>query len=1409
MPLQVTACFEIHGVLDPGVFERAVRAVASTVDSLGADGAWVFRTAEAGERADPAGEWPPEEPPTPLDPETGPLAETVLVRLQAGHFLWYQRFHTLVADVHGADTLNRAVAAAYSALTRNEPLPHPRFGPPPAGAGNAVREHDRAAVREHDGTAVPPTRLSRTSAAVAPTALHRHGTLAEPVAERLVALGGRLSVPTSHVLVTTALAYLYAYTGSPLLVATAVLPGDRPDASPGAMSRTAVVTLPTGPGPSLADAVRTVSDRLRAGGAERPGSGLTVIVHDLTAGPRLGAASAECLRLTSDAVDDLTVSFSRSAAGLGLTLEANPDIYQADEATEHFHRLRDLVSAVARTGEDEPLRGIDVPDTTSVLDLIARQVAATPDAVAVLCGDRTLTYAELDRRAGRLARVLAGQGIGVEDIVAVALEPSVDVVVALLATLTAGAAYLPVDVRDLTGRTSMVLADARPCFLLTSAAIGAHEVFRPWGAGRRFVVDADAWPTAGIRAARRAEPHDAAYVIYTSGSTGRPKGVVVEHASLTAYVRFARTAYASAAGEAALHSSIAFDLSVTALFTPLTLGGSVCLAPDLARSAQADLLKITPANLALLGDPAHQDQPRKQLVTGGELLRWSALAAWRERHPGVDVVNEYGPTETTVGCSTYRVHPGDPDGTGNVPIGREIAGARMYVLDLLLRPLPTWLPGELYVGGAVVARGYLNRPGLTAQRFVADPFGPPGSRMYRTGDIVRRLPDGNFEYLSRVDTQVKIRGYRVEPGEVEAVLATHPGIDDVAVTVTDLGDDDRVLVAHVVSSAPGGPPLDAIREFATEHLPGYLVPSRFAVLDVLPLSAGGKVDRKALSTPAEAAPDPRPAAFGAEPDLPSLCRLFAQILGGAEVGADDDFFALGGSSLTGYRLISRIRAIWRLELSFTDLFDGPTPGQVLQRLTPAQPRPPLLARRRPDLLPLSSGQYGLWYVSQLEPRSFSYNVPIAYRLMGPVDLAALQLALTDVVARHDSLRTVFPDRDGVPYQRLLDPAEVARIERRAAPGDLSTVVETAAREPFDIARGPLLRATILEKDPQDRVLLLVLHHLVCDGWSVGLLCRDLSAAYRARLRGEPPGWAPPALRYADYVQWQAEMFADEDEEGDSLAGEDLWFWTVNLDGAPAQTPLPVDRPHEDVPGNRGATIEVRLPGELTGRIGDLAQRTACSAFMVLRTGLLILLDAIGCGPDLTIGTPVAGRPDEALNDVIGLFANLVVLRADTSGDPTVRELLDRVRESDLAAFAHQDVPFEKVVEAVRPPRVPGRHPLFQVGFAVNDTAQTPLRLAGAETVRMPVDLHAVKFDLNLELTMPAGGGSRAAEVTGFLEYDADLFEPETARAIAAEYIRILDRMVDEPDAGIAHVGEAAAGHPHLALADPVLPRTVR
>jgi amino acid adenylation domain-containing protein len=1026
------------------------------------------------------------------------------------------------------------------------------------------------------------------------------------------------------------------------------------------------------------------------------------------------------------------------------------------------------------------------PRSTTIHACFRAQAARTPDASAVVFGEEALTYRQLERRANRLAHRLARLGVGPDARVGVLLERGVELVVSILAVLKAGGCYLPLDPGYPAGRLALMLADGGARVLLTRR--GHLADFAPDGPAV-VCLDEEARalarePAGAPRSGATAE--SLAYVVYTSGSTGTPKGVMVAHRHVVQLVRETDYVRIGPGDRVAQASSASFDALAFevwgALLNGATLVGvprDVLLTPArLRRVLRDERITTLYQTTALLNQLAREEpgifSPLREVLFGGQAADAGGvrrlLAAGGPRR----LLHMYGPTETTAWCSWEQVEQVAPDAL-TVPVGRATRNQRIYLLDAGLRPVPAGVPGEAYVGGAGVVRGYLGRPALTAERFLPDPFTRrPGARMYRTGDRLRWSAAGRLEFVGRVDDQVKIRGFRIEPGEIEAVLTAHARVREARVVAREDVPGEPRLVAYVV----GGAEVEALRAHLRRSLPEYMVPGAFVALDRLPLTPNGKLDLKALP-----APEPGPAenrrAAPRTPVEEVLAGIWADVLRRERVGVEEDFFALGGHSLLAMRVLSRVREVLGVELPVRAIFEGLTVAQVARCVEEARGadlplRPPVTRVERSAPPPLSWAQERLWFVDQLEGAGALYNIPVARRLAGALDAAALERALGEIVRRHEALRTVFREVDGsveqvvAPFAGFALPLEdlsalgeaerAAEVRRRAA--------EDAAR-PFDLAAGPLFRARLLRLGGAAHVLLLCMHHVASDGWSLDVLFRELSVLYGAYREGRPSPLPGLAVQYADYAVWQRRQLSGE------VLERQLAWWRDRLAGAPELLELPTDHPRPPVQSHRGSRERTDLSADLLERLRALGRGEGATPFMVLLAAFQVLLSRYAGSGDVVVGSPIAGRTRGELEPLIGCFANTLVLRADLSGDPTFRELLAQAREVTLGAWEHQDLPFERLVAELRPERTLSHSPVFQVTFTLAD-GEPERGLPGLAVTPVDTGAEVAKFDLLLHVD---AGPRPGALLTGA----DDLFERGTLRRMLEHLGRVLEQVAADPD----------------------------
>ncbi len=1066
---------------------------------------------------------------------------------------------------------------------------------------------------------------------------------------------------------------------------------------------------------------------------------------------------------------DLSLFLFPHDGGLSARLEYASDLFDAATAERILGHFQVLLEGVAGNPET-PLSRLPLLTAAERAQLAAwdqaghpchpdgllhslfeAQARRTPEAVALVAGGTVLTYAELEERSARLAARLKALGAGPEVGVAVCLERTAELVVTLLAVLRSGSFYVPIDPRYPEERRAFLVEDSGARIVITEAGIeGAEGAEEP---------------------ACQPVPESLAYLIYTSGSTGRPKAVAIPHRGAVVLAHWARGAFSPAELRGVLASTaVTFDLSVFEIFVTLAWGGAVVLVDDALSllsgppEHEITLVNTVPSAMAeLLREDALPPSVRTINLAGEALPRWLVDRAYA-RPETERVCNLYGPSEDT----TYSTWTVVERSTERAPsIGRPVDDTRACVLDPGLERRPVGVPGELYLAGAGLARGYLGRPELTAERFVPDPFSDEaGARMYRTGDLVRLRPDGELDYLGRLDHQVKIRGFRIELGEVEAALSRQLGVESAVV----LAREER-LVAYLVGGGLSAPDL---RRALQRELPEAMVPSAFVFLESFPLTPHGKVDRRAL---------PAPDLEGREverlgersPVEELLAGIWADLLGVSGVGSRESFFELGGHSLLATRMVSRVRAVFGVEIPLRAVFEEPALAgfaALIEQARRADARsliPPLVRVPRGGPLPASFSQQRLWFLNRLDPESFAYNLAGAVRLEGSLDVAALAGALGAVVRRHESLRTVFVDEAGEPWQVITEPVslplpvvDLAGLPEAPREQELHRIALGEARRPYDLARGPLLRSTLLRLGGREHALLVGMHHIVSDGWSLGIFVRELGELYR-----QPAGLPELPIQYADYAAWQRQWLSGEVME------ERLAWWKYQLAGAPPVVDLPLDRPRPGVQGYRGGRADLAIEPELTERFESLARRLSVTPFMVLLAGFGTLLSRYGGQDDVVIGTPVANRGRAELEDLIGFFANTLALRVDLAGDPGFGELVRRVREMSLGAYAHQDIPFERLVDELRPERSLSHSPVFQVVLALQNLPASELDLAGVTLSPLEIDAGRTQFDLSLFLHPLPDGGLLAR-----LNAASDLFDVATARRLLGHFHRLLEGIAD-------------------------------
>jgi amino acid adenylation domain-containing protein len=1112
------------------------------------------------------------------------------------------------------------------------------------------------------------------------------------------------------------------------------------------------------------------------------------------------------LRETGTAKFDLSMAMEYDGNALRGRIEYDSDLFLPSTITRLIEHFRTLL----RSAMEDPGRRLyeldlmpeaerrtllaawndtatQYPGDQTIQDLFERQAVRTPDAPAVADEQETLTYAELDDRGNRIAARLQEMGVHHANFVALYMERSANLIAALLGTLKAGAAYVPLDPAFPPDRLAFMLRDSRAVALICEHA--SPEILPLSGSVPLLCLGScgTALPSCNAGGSPPRSPHDFAYVIYTSGSTGAPKGVVVPHRAVVRLVCNTNYVDLGPGDVIAQSSNASFDAATFEIWGALLNGArseivstDTVLAPArfhaqiVARSINTLWMTSGLFNQYCREIP-HAFATVKHLLAGGDVLEPDSVDAVLAAAPPQRFLNCYGPTECTT-FSTARLVENVDD--RSIPIGRPIANTRLYILDRFWRPVPLGVPGELYIGGDGLAIGYLGRPGLTSAAFIPDPFsGTPGARLYRTGDMVRYLTDGAVEFLGRIDSQVKLRGFRIELGEIETALQSHPSVSQAVVVVHQDDSGDKRLVAYLVPEPGEQPAIRDLRAFLAGSLPPYMIPAVYVTVDGMPLNPNGKVDRKRLPEPAalRLAPD----STHASPRTPTeklVAAIWSELLGIEDPGIHDNFFELGGHSLLATQMVSRLQQQFGWLAQVRTVFEHPTIAELSGAIVAVSadgPSAPLMPVSRDRDLPLSFAQQRLWFLEQLEELGGAYNLPMAWRIEGRLDVDALQAAIHRVVERHEVLRTVFRDRDGTPVQMVLPQAAVPveTVDRQGeSPERQLLAIESCLAEEsgrrFDLSKGPLLRLRLLRFGELDHALLMTLHHIITDGWSMSILMKELVQCYRALLEGSELNLVPLRVQYADFADWQRRFLADD------YLDAQLAFWKEQLASAPRLLQLPIDRPRPAVQTFRGAEVRFTLDESLVSRLEKLSQRHGATLFMTAFCGFAVLLARYTGQADLLVGCPIANRNRREVEPLIGFFVNTLVLRADLRGEPSFAEALSRVREMALGAFAHQDLPFEKLVEELQPERAMDHSPLFQVMFALQNwpTADSDLPRATITPVRREV--RTAKFDLSLFLQ--ADGN----DLAGQFEYNTDLFDRSTVERMVG-HLRVLLEAVAE------------------------------
>ncbi|GCE38610.1 Siderophore biosynthesis non-ribosomal peptide synthetase modules Bacillibactin synthetase component F [Rhodococcus wratislaviensis] len=1348
-------------------------------------------------------EWMREDVRRPLDFDTTPLVRTALISIESGA-IWYLRAPHALLDAYGYSLLTRRVAALYAArLAGTEPRPA-KF-PPLREHVRAAQEFDAAAPDGAPPAASRPVGFSDTVRRPAPDP-HRCTIPIDPdVAQSLRTAATAQATTWAEAVYAAAAAYLGAHAGAEeVTLRVPVLARNGIElASPVTATNIVLLRIPLDTRSTFADVIDRVAaalsdtrpfQRVRDAGSRVTG-GAVVNVKPFAARIAFGPTSGSVHQLATGPVEDVVISVSGAGDELTLEWAGNPEVYTDVDIQNHAHRFANYLRSISVATEPVAVVDVCAPDELhwwrSVAGLDRRAVAAAlPDSIvsAFLAQVRThpdrlavneLTYRELTDRSAALARRLRSAGAGRGTVVAVSLPRGTDLIVAVLAILRSGATYLPIDPSSPAERARFILHDAQP-----TLGIGSADLL-----GDLTRVEEGAPQSGAGELENPVRADDIAYVIYTSGSTGVPKGVPIPHRNVMRLFDVSREWFTFTEDDCwPLLHSYAFDFSVWEIWGALLHGGRLVTVDETTLTSPSDLaallvdeevtvLNQTPSAFGHLVDALVRadsfDRLRlRYVVFGGEALDPAVLRAWfAAAGPDTEtaLVNMYGITETTVHVTATNVTSADV-----VDIGVPLGDLCTYVLGPGLRPVPPGVTGEIYVSGPGLSPGYLGRPDLTSARFVADPFAPSGTRMYRTGDLARYDATGTLHYHGRIDDQIQLRGYRVELGEITAAMTAVPDVQAAVATVHEQAGGDQRIVGYVVPR-PGSAP-DTVEEDVRAHLvrslPGYMTPSALVMLDRLPLTHNGKVDKDAL---------PAPRWLGQSGDTPRtgtearILPLFTSILGAEQVGVHDDFFALGGNSLLAAALVSAITAELGVPLRVATVFENPTVAAVAAQLEDAGARVVASTPSPRDLpegtpLPLSPAQERLWFLDSAAGGG-TYLLALAVDFGDGLEPGALSAALTDVVTRHQSLRTVFPLVDAVPHQVVLPAADAkVRLERVDNVGNIEGHIAAMTTVGLGLTDQPPLRAVLYE--PQ-HTLVLLMHHIIGDEWSQAKLLDDLAFAYNARRAGRAPEFTPLPLQYPDVAVWQRERIGTGPEDATPLLTGQLDYWREQLAGLPLELGWRTDRPRPALPTNRGASVHRTLSPSLHAAVDALAAERRASFFMIVHAAVAVLLERLGAGEDIALGVPVAGRSHPDLDAMVGCVINTVVLRTDVSGDPTFDQLLDRVRAVDLDAVDHADVPFNRIVELVNPPRSSARHPLFQVMLSHWKQDAAAEQFDGTTAAVRMLDATSAKFDLALRFQeRPDSGG---VDVT--FEYSTELFEAATVESLADRLAVVIERLV--------------------------------
>ncbi|NEP72548.1 non-ribosomal peptide synthetase [Okeania sp. SIO2G5] len=1037
---------------------------------------------------------------------------------------------------------------------------------------------------------------------------------------------------------------------------------------------------------------------------------------------------------------------------------------------------------------------VEYPQDKCIHQLFEEQVQKTPDAVAVVFEKQQLTYQQLNAKANQLAHYLQSLGVQPDTLVGICINRSLEMIVGLLGILKAGGAYVPIDPSYPTERLAYMLEDAALPVLLTSESVLPSL---PEHSAQVVCLDSN-WDTIANQSIDNpvieVTPDNLAYVIYTSGSTGKPKGTMIIHRGVVNYLSWCTKAYQVKEGNGVpVNSSIGFDATVTAFFSPLLTGKEMILLPEdneiealkelLCSQNNLSLVKLTPAHLQILNTlipPEKASDETRAFIIGGEALPATTVSFWSNNAPETKLINEYGPTETVVGCCVYQVKPEDSL-KEVIPIGSPIANTQLYILDKHQQPVPLGVPGELYIGGAGLARGYLNRPELTAAKFIPNPFDNNNSKLYKTGDLARYLSDGNIEYLGRIDNQVKIRGFRIELGEIESALSNHPQVQQTVVICREDTPENKQLVAYIVRNEESLLNTE-LQSYLVPKLPEYMIPSTFVFLETLPLTPNGKVDRKALPAP-DALTNSSEYIPPQNPIQEIIANIFATVLGITKVGIHENFFSLGGHSLLATQVISHIRQYLEVEITFKTLFESPTVAELdksIEQLSEysislhapvIQPLP-----RNGGPLPLSWAQERLWFINQIEGESDTYNDSGVLRIKGNLNHDALKSAIVEIVRRHEVLRTRFEAKDGTPVQ-IVEPDINFQLEvsdwQNLSSDQQETKLQKYARQesakPFNLTTSHLLRVNLLKFSATESILLVTMHHIISDGWSIGVFVKELSALYTAYSQNQTSPLTELPIQYGDYSFWQRQWLSGE------VLENLISYWKQKLAGAPPTLELPFKKEETEIRNGQSKIESFTLSPTIAEKLHALSRQEGATLFMTLLATLQTLLYRYTNSDDIVVGTDIANRNRAETESLIGFFVNLLVLRTNLSGNPTFKELLKRVREVTLEAYAHQDLPFAKLVDVLRPERKANTTPLFQILFVLQNAPVPEFELPNLKISPFVIDTEIARFDLAIFVEETEAG------ITWNLRYSTDLFDRQDIAKMSSHLQTLLTNIANNQE----------------------------